>query len=107
MRKRRRRWDDGRIHSTWTPDESRRWTSTETARACARENTHRFGDEPAWQETGTDADVDGARQAVATSREIVHCRAGHRVLFVTPHGRPWGRPCARCVASRRGSSPMA
>jgi len=54
-----------------------------------RENTHRFLDPPERQEMHADADVGGARQATA-AREVVRCRDGHRVLFVTAHGHPWG-----------------
>ncbi len=79
-----------RTHSTWTPDEGHRWTIFEAACACVRANTHRFLDPPKRQETRADADVDGARQTVAASREIVRCRDGHRILFVTHHDRPWG-----------------
>jgi len=55
-------------------------------RAQARADTHRFLDPPTRQEARADADVDGARQAVVASREIVRCRDGRRVLFVTQHG---------------------
>ncbi len=79
-----------RIHSPWAPDTGHHWTLAEAARACARENTHRFPDPPERQEAHADTDVDGVRQVVAASREIVRCRDCRRVLFVTRHGRPWG-----------------
>lgn len=79
-----------RIHSIWTPDEGHRWTLAEAARACARENTHRFLDPPERQETQAYADVDGVRQAVAAAREIMRCRDCRRFLFISRQGRPWG-----------------
>jgi len=83
-----------RIHATWRPDAAataaRVWTLTNAARACARENTHRFPDPPKRQEAHAYADVDGVRQAVAASREIMRCRDCRRFLFITGHGRPWG-----------------
>ncbi len=79
-----------RIHSPWRPDAARVWTLADAARACARENTHRFPDPPERQEAHADADVDGVRQAVAASREIVRCCDCRRFLFVTAVGRPWG-----------------
>ncbi len=79
-----------RIHSLWRPDEGRSWALAEAARACARENKHHFPDPPERQETHAYADVDGVRQAVAASREIVRCRDCRRFLFITGHGRPWG-----------------
>ena len=79
-----------RTQLTWALKAGRHWTLAEATRTCARENKHRFPDPPERQEAHAYADVDGVRQAVAASREIVRCRDCCRFLFVTAHGRPWG-----------------
>ncbi len=95
-----------RIHSPWRPDAARVWTLAEAARVCTRENRHRFPDPPERQETHADADVDGARQAVAASREIVRCRDGRRVLFITGQGRPWGPAVREMCRSEARQLPL-
>jgi len=74
MHERRRRWDDAYTSHGRSPKRP----APVPVRTCPR-----FGDEAAWQETRADANVDGTRQAVAASREIMRYRDGCRSLFIS------------------------